>query len=110
MAGDTKFVRQRKVLHDITAIGDGRKVVTAAATAETLVASSTACQKLDIQAETDNTGLIAVGTSTVVAAEGTQRGIILQAGDVYSIEIDDLVEVYVDATVSGDGVTFTYYT
>jgi hypothetical protein len=90
-----------------SSIGDGRKVVAAAATAETL-AVSTACKTVVITAETDNTGVISVGASDVVAALATRKGTPLNAGDSVSIDIDNLSKVYLDTTVSGDGVTYTY--
>lgn len=89
-------------------IGDGRKVVTTAGTAVAL-ASTTAVKRVYIQAEIDNTGVIVVGASTVVASLSTRRGIALNAGDVLTLDIDDLADVYIDSTVNGDGVTFTYY-
>lgn len=94
----------------ITGIGDGRKVVASAATAVALVASSTPCKRITICAETDNTGTIVVGASTVIAALSTRRGIPLEAGDVYELDIDDVADVFIDSTVSGDGVTFAYFT
>ena len=87
---------------------DGRKVVAAAGTAETLVASSTPCREVTITAETDNTGVIAVGASTVVAALGTRRGTPLLAGDSDNQGVVDLALVFIDSTVNGDGVTFRY--
>ena len=98
----------RKIRHDISTIGDGRKVVAAAGTAEAL-AASTACEKVDIQAELDNTGVIVVGGSTVVATAATRRGIALRAGDSYCLEVDNLADVYIDAEVNGEGVTYTYF-
>tara|TARA_R100000808_G_C2152517_1_gene161991 strand:- start:1169 stop:1867 length:699 start_codon:yes stop_codon:yes gene_type:complete len=98
-----------KVGHDITGGADGVKTVTNAGTDEAL-ASSTACKKVDIQAQTDNTGLIAVGFSGVDATEATGTGIILYAGDTYSLEIDNLNSIYIDSTVSGEGVRYTYFT
>lgn len=98
-----------KVSHSNTGIGDGRKEVTTAGTAETLVASSTPCTKVNIQAEKNNTGIICVGGSSVVAAEATRRGIALGAGQTITIEIDDLVKLYLDSTVSTDGVTYNYF-
>lgn len=95
--------------HDITGITDGRKVVAVAGTRETL-AASTACKKVDITAETDNTGIVVVGGTSVVASLATRRGTPLNAGDTYSLEIDNLIDVNLDVTVSGDGVTYTYYT
>lgn len=98
-----------RVGHDVTGIGDGRKTVTTAGTRETL-AASTACKKVIITAETDNTGLVVVGGTGVVAALATRRGTPLYAGDTVVLEVDDLNDVNLDVTVSGDGVTYTYLT
>lgn len=93
----------------ITSIADGRKVVTTAGTRVTL-AASTACKQVIITAETDNTGLVVVGGSTVVAALATRQGVPLYAGDSITLEIDNLADVYLDSTVSSDGVTYAYFT
>lgn len=92
----------------ITSIGHGVKTVTAAGT-DVALASSTACKKVTIQSQTDNTGLIAVGGSGVDATESTGTGIILYPGDSYEFDIDNLSDVFIDATVSGEGVRFTYF-
>jgi hypothetical protein len=89
-------------------LGVGRKVVATAATAEALVATSTPVQTVIITAETDNTGVIVVGNASVVAALATRKGTPLAAGESVSMNIDDLNKVYLDTTVNGDGVTFTY--
>ena len=107
-ARDNKKTLSRVALHAIEGVGDGRKVVTAAGTAEAL-AASTACEKVDIQAELDNAGVIVVGGSTVVASAATRRGIALRAGDTYCMEVDNLADVYIDSEVNGEGVTFTYF-
>lgn len=90
-------------------IGNGRKVVTTAGTAVVL-ATSTTCRKVDITAETDNTGVIVIGGSSVIAALATRQGTPLNAGDTLSVFITNLATVYLDSTVSGDGVTYNYYT
>lgn len=92
----------------ITGIGHGVKVVTTAGTDEAL-ATSTSCKKVDIQAQTDNTSAIAVGGSGVDATIATGTGIFLNPGDVYSLEIDNLADIYIDSLVNGEGVRFTYY-
>ena len=88
-------------------IGDGRKVVAAAATAEVL-AASTAVRQVVITAETDNTGYVVVGASTVVASLATRRGTPLAAGDTIVLNVTNLALVYLDVTVSGDGVTYSW--
>lgn len=96
------------VSHD--ALGDGRKTVSSAGTAEALVASSTPCKRVHVQGLEANTGTVVVGGSTVVATSGTRRGIALVAGQAVTIQIDDLAKVYVDAVVTGEGVSFVYET
>lgn len=98
-----------KIGHDITGIGDGVKTVSTAGTDEVL-AGSTSCKKVVIQAQTDNTGLIAVGANGVDATVATGTGILLSAGDSIELEIDNLSDIYVDSTVSGEGVRYTYFT
>ena len=64
------------------------------------------CKHIDIMAAVANTGIIYVGGSGVTAS----TGVALYAGDVYSIDIDDVNNVFVLATVDGENVQFTYYT
>lgn len=98
-----------RVGHDVTGVGHGVKVVTTAGT-DVALAASTACKKVDIQSQTDNTSLIAVGGSGVDATVATGTGIVLYPGDVYSLEIDNLADIYIDSLVNGEGVRFSYYT
>lgn len=98
-----------KVSHDISGVGQGVKTVTAAGTDEALAASTTA-KRVVIQAQTDNTGFIAVGTTGVDATEATGTGILLYAGDSITLDIDNLSDIYIDSTVSGEGVRYTYFT
>jgi len=91
-------------------IADGRRVVTTAGTRVALAAASTPCKFVVITAETDNTGNITVGSSTVVAALATRQGIPLAADDSIGFPIDNLTDVYLDSTINGDGVTFVYLT
>ena len=95
--------------HNITGGGQGKKVTTGAGN-HIVLGGDVDCKKIDIQAQTDNTGLIAVGFNTVDATEATGDGIILYAGDTYSLEVTNLNLIYIDSTVTGDGVRYTYYT
>lgn len=90
-------------------LGDGRKTVTSAGTAVRLVAANTSCRKVDIQALLTNTDTVVVGSSTVVAAEGTRRGLALVPGASVTLRVLDLYPLYVDAVVSGEGVSYAYY-
>jgi len=91
-----------------SSIKDGRKVVTTAGTRVAL-AASTACKHITITAETNNTDIVVVGGITVVAALATRQGVPLYPGDTYDLDIDDLSDVYIDALVSSEGVTFAYF-
>lgn len=90
-------------------ISDGRTTVTTAGT-RVVLAASTACKKVDIQALASNTDVVVVGGTTCVAAIGTRRGVAINPGDTYTIEIDNLNDVNLDSVVSGEGVSYTYFT
>lgn len=87
--------------------GDGRKVVASAGTAEALATTTTATRVI-VTAENDNTDFVVVGASTVVATLATRRGIPLAPGQTVEINADDLANVYIDAVVTGEGVTYVY--
>jgi len=88
-------------------VGHGRKTVASAGTAEALNAS-TACKSVVVTAETDNTGVIVVGGSGVLNTLASRTGTPLNAGESMSLDIGNLSAVFVDASVTGDGVTYTY--
>ncbi len=88
-------------------IADGRKTVTSAGTAVAL-GSATTIKKITIQALGANTDFVAVGASTVVAASGTERGILLGPYQSVVFTNDDLADIFVDSVVSGEGVNFVY--
>ena len=87
--------------HATIASGENDTVGTSAE----VLTSSTACKHVDIMATVANTGIIYVGGSGVTSA----TGIALYPGDVYSLDIEDLNDVYVVATVDGENVQYTYY-
>lgn len=95
--------------HGITGIGHGVTVVTTAGT-DVVLTTTTVAKKAIIQAQTDNTGAIAVGASGVDATVATGTGLLLYAGDFITLDIDNLTDIYIDATVSGNGVRYTYFT
>ncbi len=96
-----------KVSHDKSGIGHGVTTSTSVGTAVVL-AASTVAKVVIIQAQTDNTGAVAVGGSGVLATVATGTGVLLYAGDSIALEIDNLNDVYFDVTISGDGVRYTY--
>ena len=95
--------------YSFRSVGDGVKSVTTAGTAVQLSATSVACRMVEIQARVANTGNIAVGSSTVVAAAGSERGIVLVPGASVSLRVTDLNKLYLDAAVSGEGVSYIYF-
>lgn len=93
-----------------TGISDGRKTVTTAGTRVQLTTASTICLSVTLTALLENTGIICVGGSTIVASASTRTGIPLRKGDSVVIEVDNLNKVYIDSTVNGEGVSYYYKT
>ena len=94
----------------------GRKTVTTAGTAVRLVDERTLAKRIIIIAETDNTGVISVGGTTVRANLSDRQGLPLFAGDSFPFKLNnkndnynDLRGIWLDSTVSGDGVTYIYF-
>ena len=90
-------------------IGVGRQTVTTAGTAVQLSSASLETDEVVITAETDNTGIIVVGDSAVIAALATRKGTPLLAGETLVIAINNLDDIYIDSTVSTDGVTYQWF-
>jgi hypothetical protein len=96
-------------------LASGRAVVAAGGTAAQISTSSKACLSVTVTALSTNTGIVVVGGSDVVAAAGTRKGTALEKGQQvkWTSEIDgvdDLSQVYLDAVVNGEGVSFSYST
>lgn len=94
--------------HAITALGNGVTTVTSAGS--DVVLGTAVCKKIVIQAQTDNTGFIAVGATGVDATVATGNGVLLSAGDIFVLQTDNLSDVSIDSTVDGEGVRYTYFT
>lgn len=92
-----------------TTMDSGRAIVTTAGTAVQISTSATACQKIIITAETDNTGTIVVGGPSVVASQSTRQGVPLAPGNSVTLLVNSLDKVWLDSTVNGDGVTYVYF-
>lgn len=90
-----------------SAVGDGRKTVTTAGTAVPLQTSGVGGNSTCVTALSTNTGVICVGSSTVLAAAGTRRGTPLAAGESVTFNTDPSL-LWIDATVNGEGVSFSY--
>jgi len=87
-------------------ISSGRKTVTAAGTAEALESARREVLVAVITAETDNTGVVVIGGSDVIATQATRKGVPLDAGDSITLYQLDMNRIYIDTTVNGDGVTY----
>ena len=87
-------------------IGTGRQVVIISGTPVQL-ASSQVIGGIIIVAELDNTGIICIGDSNVIADAATRRGVPLDAGDAVILNIDDISKIWIDSTINNDGVTYT---
>lgn len=90
-----------------SAVGDGRQTVTTAGTRVQL-AASTPCISVCVTALAANTDKVVCGGPTVVAAAATRRGTPLAAGESVTYTVGDLRLVYLDAVVSGEGVSYSY--
>ena len=70
-----------------------------------LTASTTPCKHVDVMAAIANTGIIYIGG----AGGTTATGIALYAGDVYSVDIENLNLLYVLASVDAEDVQWVVY-
>jgi len=82
----------------------GSKTVTTAGVRVALAASTT-CKEVIITANAANTDYIYIGDVTVSSTVFMKK---LLAGEEFSVAIDNLSKVYLDAGVSLEGVTFGY--
>jgi hypothetical protein len=85
-----------------TTIYSGVKAVAAAGTGEALASSQALKSGVIIKAHSTNTGTIYVGPEGVTAATGFR----LSAGESVFVEVDNLADVWLDCSVSGEGVSF----
>ena len=88
-------------------IADGSNTSVSDTTPEYLHGDDTSvpCKHVDIMAAIANTGIIYVGATGVTAA----TGIALYAGDVYSVDIENLNLIYVLASVDTEDVQWVVY-
>jgi hypothetical protein len=88
-------------------LAQGRKVVTSPGSPVALVGSSTPCKWVSVTALKSNSDRVHVGGSGVLAAEGTETGEPLDAGEGVSFPVANAQLVFVDSRAAGEGVTFT---
>jgi hypothetical protein len=89
--------------------GNGNQTVSSAATAMQLSTTDTACRWVYVTAWHANTGIVAVGISTVIATAGSALGVCLDKGVSCLLPAKNLNEVWIDATVNNEGVSYAYY-
>lgn len=83
----------------------GRKVVTAVGLAERLVdLVQPVAGRLDVTAPSTNTGDIYVGGRDVSGVSGSENGWRLSPGDMWTVQNQQIYDVWIDATVAGEGV------
>lgn len=90
-------------LNPATIVGNGKTTVATAGVA-TQLASSTSIVSVTIRALASNTNKIYVGSASVSSTNGFQ----LSPQETVSLDINNLSKVYIDADVSGEGVTYIY--
>ena len=100
--------------YQLTIAGGGRQVVSTPGVAVPLTTTgSVLCSMVQINCLSTDTGAVVVCNSTAYASTGALRvGVPIWAGTTspgVSVYTTDLQNVYIDATVSTDGVSFTYY-
>lgn len=83
-------------------IFNGKKTVTTAGTRVALATTQVLLSGVNIKALAANTGTIYVGDSTVSSANGYA----LAAGQSVYVEVSNLITVYLDSSVNGEGVTY----
>jgi hypothetical protein len=87
-------------------LGSNIRNVTTAGTRVQLTTTSTPILSVVIKARSGITGTIYVGNNAVAST----NGFAIAVGESVSIEIDDLSKVWIDSSVSGEGVTYLYVT
>lgn len=97
-------------VNDIATIAptEGSKDVAVPATPVQLSATSIRCSAVVITARPGNTGSIAYGqTNAVRATVGAEVGALLAPGTSVTYPIWDVQEIWIDAAIAGNGVSFT---
>lgn len=87
-------------------ITSGVQTVTSSGTPVKLISASTECKRIDIVADSANSGIIYVGGANTLAS--TKTGIPLTPTGSFTFYIIDVSSVWIDSTSSSDKVSFTY--
>ena len=96
-----------RVGHDVSTIVDGRVTLTTAGVAQQLSTVSLAAKYAIISPLYTNTGIMAVGGSTVLATATQARGVCLVTGDPpLTVPCTDLSNIYFNGTFANGTVTY----
>ena len=74
------------------------------------ISGDTACKRVDLMGNPANAGDIYVGSADNISGTGGVGGIRIQAGDFYSIDIDNLGEIWFEASEASQILNCIYYT
>jgi len=88
-----------------SSLDEGNNATISSSSATQLTGSSTPCKHVDVMAAIANTGIIYIGGAGVTAS----TGIALYAGDVYSLDIENVNLLYAIASVNNEDVQWVYY-
>lgn len=93
--------RQKVQVMPGSSIGSGTQTVAAAGTPVQLTTTSTPILSVAVKALHGNTGMIYVGGPD-------SQDCVLDAGEPVSMDVDNLTDVWIDADVNGEGVSYLY--
>ena len=107
-------VTSGNVGHDITGMAQGTTTggTSAMQLDEGTDGYSVACKRIDLTSRYTNTGDIYVGSADTISANPVSivGGVRLSAGDFYSIDINNLTHIWVEASQADQELDFIYYT
>ena len=90
-----------------SSVGTGRVVNVSAGTAVQFPSNS--CGRVLVTAESNNSGAIWIGDSSVLGTVGSEQGFILFSSQTSNpLLVSNTNLLYIDAVTSGDGVTFYF--
>ena len=95
-----------RLLTNRAATGIGQAEKTGITTSDVVISSSQTCIRVEIMAKEANAGKIYIGGSGVTAA----TGILLNASDVMTVEINNLNLIYAIASQASQAIQFVYFT
>lgn len=109
LSGKTSYAGPAE-LQGYKVVDHGSADVTTAGTPVQVSSTSTQCKQVIITGKEDNTDIIVVGGSNSVdATEASRTGLVVFPGQSFVLYVKDLDQLWLDAEVSGEGITYTYF-